>query len=145
MKTWQIEERSYMSKFSRLLFILLLVACWTKVPAVAGDATQDRIPPVPTPNMVTMLDLGATRCLPCKMMAPIIEELKREYAGRASIIFIDVWEHNDQVKRFGIRAIPTQIFYDKNGKEVRRHVGFMDKKSIVAVFDKLGVPRPDGN
>ena len=95
--------------------------------------------------MVTLLDLGANKCVPCKMMAPILEELKKEYAGLASIIFIDVWEHNDQVKRFGIRAIPTQIFYDETGKEIRRHVGFMDKKSIVAVFDKLGVSRPAGN
>ena len=134
-----------MTKPGWLFFIFLLLACWTEVPAMAGDTKQGVIPPVPTPNMVTMLDLGANKCVPCKMMAPIIEELKKEYAGLASIIFIDVWEHNDQVKRFGIRAIPTQIFYDKNGKEVRRHMGFMDKKSIVAVFDKLGVPRPDGS
>jgi len=90
------------------------------------------------------VDLGANKCIPCKMMAPIIEELKREYAGRASIVFIDVWEHNEQVARFGIRAIPTQIFYDKTGREVERHVGFLDKKSIVATFEKLGVPKGSG-
>jgi len=128
-----------------VIFVLILLVSLASVPAAAGDEKQGVIPPVPTPNMVTMLDLGANKCVPCKMMAPIIEKLKKEYAGRASIIFIDVWEHNDQVKRFGIRAIPTQIFYDKNGKEVRRHVGFMDKKSIVAVFEKLGVSRPDDN
>jgi len=144
-KTGQIEERSYMTKPGWLFFIFLLFACGAAVPVMAGDTKQGGIPPVPTLNMVTMLDLGANKCVPCKMMAPIIEELKKEYAGLASIIFIDVWEHNDQVKRFGIRAIPTQIFYDETGKEVRRHVGFMDKKSIVAVFDKLGVRRPEGN
>jgi len=74
-------------------------------------------------------------------MAPIIEELKKEYAGRASIIFIDVWDHREQARRFGIRGIPTQIFYDKDGRETGRHVGFMGKKAIVDVFDKLGVPR----
>ena len=42
---------------------------------------------------VTMIDLGATECIPCKMMAPIIEELKKEYAGKADIIFIDVWKN----------------------------------------------------
>ena len=98
------------------------------------------IPPVPTPGQVTMLDLGAHECTPCKMMAPIIEELQKEYDGRASILFIDVWEHREQVQRFGIRAIPTQLFYNQEGKEVGRHVGFLDKKSIVAIFEKLGVP-----
>jgi thioredoxin 1 len=91
-----------------------------------------------------MVDLGAHKCIPCKMMAPIIKELQKEYTGRASIIFIDVWEHRDQARRFGIRSIPTQIFYDKAGREVRRHVGFMDKKSIVAIFEQLGVPKEGG-
>ena len=78
-------------------------------------------------------------------MATIIAELQKEYAGRASIIFIDVWEHREQAQRFGIRGIPTQIFYDKQGKEIKRHVGFLDKKSIVAMFDELGVPQESTN
>ena len=92
-----------------------------------------------------MVDLGAHKCVPCKMMAPIIAELQEEYAGRASIVFIDVWEHREQAQRFGIRGIPTQIFYDKQGKEIKRHVGFLDKKSIVAMFDELGVPKENVN
>ncbi len=110
-------------------------------PTRAADANAAVIPTVPTPGLVTMLDLGATQCVPCKMMAPIIEELKVEYQGRASIIFIDVWQHREQARRFGIKGIPTQIFYDQDGNEVGRHVGFMDKKSIVSVFQKLGVPK----
>ena len=88
---------------------------------------------------VTMIDLGATECIPCKMMAPIIEELKKEYTGKADIIFIDVWKNPDQARNYGIRAIPTQIFYDAEGKEVHRNVGFMDKKRIVDVLTRLGV------
>ncbi|MCX5852319.1 MAG: thioredoxin family protein [Deltaproteobacteria bacterium] len=108
--------------------------------ADAGQAQNaEAIPPVPTPGMVTMVDLGANKCIPCKMMAPVIEELKKEYAGRASIVFIDVWERREQAQRFGIRGIPTQIFYDKNGKEAGRHVGYFDKKSIVQIFEQLGV------
>ncbi|MBI9075175.1 MAG: thioredoxin family protein [Desulfatibacillum sp.] len=107
--------------------------------ALSQEPSENAIPPVPTPGMVTMVDLGAHKCIPCKMMAPIIDELQKEYAGRASIIFIDVWENREQGGLFGIRAIPTQIFYDKDGKEVSRHVGFLDKKSIVATFRKLGV------
>jgi thioredoxin 1 len=93
----------------------------------------------PTSGRVTMIDLGATECIPCKMMAPILEELEKEYEGRADIIFIDVWKAPDQAKKFGIRAIPTQIFFDTEGNEFYRHTGFMDKKRIVDVLTRMGV------
>jgi thioredoxin 1 len=92
-----------------------------------------------TSGRVTMIDLGATECIPCKMMAPILEELKGEYAGKADIIFIDVWKDPGQAKKFGIRAIPTQVFFDVEGKEVYRHTGFMDKKRIVDILSQMGV------
>jgi thioredoxin 1 len=88
---------------------------------------------------VTMIDLGATECIPCKMMAPILEELKAEYAGKADIVFIDVWKNREAAHKYGIRAIPTQIFFDGGGREVYRHTGFMDKKSIVERLRQLGV------
>jgi len=103
-------------------------------------AEESSLPPeVPVKGMVTMVDLGATKCIPCKMMAPIIEELKKEYTGKAAILFIDVWEHREEAPKYGIRAIPTQIFYAKNGEEAFRHEGFMAKESIVAELQKLGV------
>lgn len=89
--------------------------------------------------MVTMVDIGAHKCVPCKMMTPIIEELSGEYDGRAAIAFIDVWEHREEAGKYGIRAIPTQIFYDANGVEQYRHTGFMDKATIVAKLNELGV------
>ncbi len=99
------------------------------------------IPEIPVSGMVTMLDLGAKKCIPCKMMAPILKELEKEYQDKAAIVFIDVWQKENQkyVKRFGIRSIPTQIFFDKEGKEIERHVGFLDKKSIVSKLERLGV------
>lgn len=96
-------------------------------------------PEVPVKDMVTMVDIGAKKCIPCKMMAPIMESLEKEYSGRAAIIFIDVWEHREQGQKFGIRSIPTQIFYDKSGKEVFRHEGFLSKDLIVAKLEELGV------
>jgi thioredoxin 1 len=85
----------------------------------------------PVPGMVTMVDLGAHSCIPCKMMAPILEELEKDYKGKAAIIFIDVWQNEDEGKRFGISMIPTQIFFDRSGKEVYRHSGFLEKQAIV--------------
>jgi len=97
------------------------------------------LPEVPVKGMVTMVDVGAEKCIPCRMMAPILRELDEAYKGRAAIVFIDVWKNKGQEQRFGIRAIPTQIFYDKEGKEVRRHEGFLDKVRIVEIFRELGV------
>ena len=133
-----------MASVKWLIFTGLVFFCLVTPRGHAGDAKTTRIPEIPTPGMVTMVDLGAHKCIPCKMMAPIIAELQKEYKARASIIFIDVWEHREQAQRFGIRGIPTQIFYDMAGREVGRHVGFLDKKSIVAAFEKLGVPKEGG-
>ncbi|MBW2353388.1 MAG: thioredoxin fold domain-containing protein [Deltaproteobacteria bacterium] len=94
---------------------------------------------VPVKGMVTMVDLGANQCIPCKMMAPIIEKLEKNYRGKAAIVFIDVWKDKEPAKRFGIRAIPTQIFFDKEGKEVYRHTGFMGEADIVGQLKKMGV------
>ena len=97
---------------------------------------------IPAKGTVTMIDLGAKKCIPCKMMAPIMEKLEKVYKGKADIVFIDVWENNEQAGRFGIRGIPTQIFFDKTGKEVYRHTGFMDEDSIIKQLTSMGVPTP---
>lgn len=102
-------------------------------------AEAEAIPVVPVPGKVTMIDIGAKKCVPCKMMAPIIEELEKEYKGRAAIVFIDVWENPNAGAKYDIKLIPTQIFYDANGKEVSRHEGFYEKASIIAELTKLGV------
>lgn len=103
------------------------------------SASPPKSAAAPATGRVTMIDLGATECIPCKMMAPIIEELKAEYAGKADIVFIDVLKNREQAQKYGIRAIPTQIFFDGDGREVYRHTGFMDKKSIVERLRQLGV------
>ncbi len=98
---------------------------------------------IPIKGRVTMIDLGAKKCIPCKMMAPILVKLETAYKGKADIVFIDVWENRHPAQRFKIRAIPTQIFFNENGDEVYRHVGFLDEKSIVEQMSKMGVPAPD--
>jgi len=106
-------------------------------PATIADV--EKFSDVPVKGMVTMIDLGAKKCIPCKMMAPILVKMEKQYEGKAIIVFIDVWKHNEQARRFGIRAIPTQIFFNENGKEVYRHVGFMDENAITNQLKKMGV------
>ncbi|MDY0223339.1 MAG: thioredoxin family protein [Desulfobacterium sp.] len=98
---------------------------------------------VPPKGTVTMIDLGAKTCVPCKMMAPILVKLEREYKGKADIVFIDVWENREPAQRFKIKAIPTQIFFNAQGEEVYRHLGFLDEKSIVEQLTKMGVAAPN--
>jgi thioredoxin 1 len=106
----------------------------TSSAAQAAEARE-----IPAKGMVTMVDLGAKKCVPCKMMAPILEKVEKDYQGRAVIHFYDVWENREPAMRFGIRAIPTQIFFDKDAKEVYRHEGFMSEADIVSQLAKMGV------
>lgn len=118
---------------------VILVASLLLKPDDATVARAESAQQAPVAGMVTMVDLGAKECIPCKMMAPIMEELEKEYQGRAAVVFIDVWKYPGAGQQFGIRSIPTQIFYDAQGKEISRHEGFLDKQSIVATLAKLGV------
>ena len=127
-----------MKKRIMWLTILLFLA---SISIAHTEQGQKSLPEIPTKGMVTMLDLGAHKCIPCKMMAPILEKLRGQYKGKASIIFVDVWKHREQAMKYGIRAIPTQIFYDKSGKEISRHVGFMSEEAIVGQLKKMGVSR----
>ncbi|HPO14405.1 MAG TPA: thioredoxin family protein [Candidatus Hydrogenedentes bacterium] len=86
-----------------------------------------------------LVDLGATKCIPCKMMAPILEELKKTYTGKFEVVFIDVWEKPDEAKQYKINLIPTQIFYDASGKERFRHEGFFSREDILSKWKELGI------
>ncbi|NJD38043.1 MAG: thioredoxin family protein [Geobacter sp.] len=87
----------------------------------------------------TLVDFGARSCIPCKKMAPILEQLEKEYKGRANVIFIDVWQDNKIGGNYRVQMIPTQIFFDARGKETGRHIGFMDRQPIIDTLGKLGV------
>jgi thioredoxin 1 len=104
-----------------------------------GMAQAQDFSHLPVKGTVTLIDLGADQCVPCKMMAPILTKLQKDYKDRAVVVVIDVYKNIDQARRFGIRAIPTQIFFDKNGTEVYRHMGFMSEKAIVEQLTKMGV------
>lgn len=102
-------------------------------------AELSKASPVPTPKLPRLVDLGAGKCIPCKMMKPILDDLKTNYADRFTTVFIDVWEDREAGKPYGIEMIPTQIFYDAQGNERFRHVGFYGKDDILGKWKELGV------
>jgi thioredoxin 1 len=91
------------------------------------------------PKLPKLVDLGASKCIPCKKMAPILDELREEYRGRMDVIFIDVWQNPEESQPYGIESIPTQIFYDADGKELFRHEGFFPREEILAKWSELGI------
>jgi thioredoxin 1 len=90
-------------------------------------------------SLPVLLELGSQGCPPCRRMMPILKELRAEYAGKFEIRYIDVWKDRAAGTKYGARAIPTQIFFDRNGKELFRHVGFYSKREILNRWKKLGV------
>jgi thioredoxin 1 len=97
----------------------------------------------PVPGLPRLVDLGRNTCIPCKMMAPILEEIKREFEGTVVVEIVDLREDEGAAAEYGIRLIPTQIFFDARGEEVWRHEGFLPKAAIVDKFTEMGVPTRD--
>ena len=107
----------------------------TSVKAAATKADSLKPKPVKLPRLV---DLGAGKCIPCKMMAPILDQLEKDFKGKMDVVFIDVWQNADEGSKYKIRVIPTQIFYNPEGKELFRHEGFYSREDILAKWKELG-------
>jgi len=87
----------------------------------------------------TLAEFGRGICIPCKAMKPILEELAAEYEGKLNVVIVEIDDHMDQTKQYGIMAIPTQIFFDSSGNEQIRHMGFLPKEEIITQLRKIGI------
>jgi len=112
--------------------------------AVANPAEISKPDPV-APGIPRLVGVGATTCLPCKMMSPILEELAREYEGKLLLEFIDISVDSRAAQRYRVRAIPTQVFYDGSGREFFRHMGFYSKEDILAKLREHGMELDKGD
>ena len=122
------------------LFILLAAGA-SDAASSSTKATPVKPPSKPVFRSLPLLvDVGADKCIPCIMMAPILEELKKEYAGVLTVKFVDAWKNPEEAKQYHVRGIPTQIFYNASGMELRRHFGFISKEEIFQTFEELGIP-----
>ena len=90
-------------------------------------------------GLPVLLQVGSYKCPPCKRMEPILDKLRSKYAGKFQVRSVDMRKDRTAGMKYGVRATPTQIFYDSKGREVYRHVGFCSKKDILATWKKLGV------
>jgi thioredoxin 1 len=92
---------------------------------------------------ITFLELGSVTCIPCKQMKPVMESIEKRYAGQVKVVFHDVWKDKRPAEQYKIRLIPTQVFLDKNGKELLRHEGFFAEAEIDKFLASQGV-KPKG-
>ena len=118
----------------------------TRADVAPPPATAASVAPVaaePT-GRVRLVDLGADRCVPCKAMAPILDELRQEFAPVMQVDVIDVWKNPEAGDPYRIYSIPTQIFFDPSGRELHRHEGFISKADILATWHRLGYPLEPG-
>jgi thioredoxin 1 len=92
-----------------------------------------------TKSLPTLIEIGRGTCTPCKMMKPILEGLKKEYAGILNVEIIDVRDNPEAMKKYNIRAFPFQIFYDAAGKEVKRNYGLPTKEQILGMFKSVDI------
>jgi len=149
-----------MNKITKAAIVLVLILAIGAVVALKErnkDNSESKIPEYPVEKVPAeatsiietdkvkkskalprLVDVGAGTCIPCKLMAPILEQLKSEYAGRLKVEFFDVREDPNVITEYKVMIIPTQIFFDASGKERFRHEGFFSKEDILAKWKELG-------
>lgn len=125
----------YKTSKAALIVALAIAAMSVSIAGAAGTTSAAAPVKAAKPSLV---DLGAGKCIPCRQMAPILKQLRDEYAGKLDVMFIDVWKDPDAANPYRIRMIPTQIFYDANGKELFRHEGFYSREQILGKWRELG-------
>lgn len=116
--------------------LLISTAALAELPSSGAAVIQKAL----ASGQPTLIDIGARSCASCRKMAPILESLADEYQGKTSVLFVDLNEHYDAGKAMGVRMIPTQIFFNAEGKEVYRHIGFMDKPAIEQALNRMHQP-----
>ena len=87
-------------------------------------------------EMLVLVDFYATWCGPCQMLAPVISEIAKEYAGKVKVCKVNVDDEQELALKYGVMSIPTLVFIDK-GKVVKVSVGYLSKEELISVIDGL--------
>jgi thioredoxin 1 len=97
--------------------------------------------PVGEKYKVTFIELGSVRCIPCRQMQSVMKSIEAKYGKEVKIDFYDVWTDAGKPYgvKYGIEAIPTQVFLDETGKEYYRHVGYFPEEQLVKILQMKGV------
>jgi len=120
-------KRINMKKYALILILILLLTLLVNL-----SASEDK-------TLVTFLEIGSTTCIPCKKMQPILKSIEKKYSNQIKVIFHDTNKDREISKKYNVRLIPTQIFLDKDGKEIHRHEGYYPEKEIDKFLKSKGL------
>lgn len=141
-----IVKKHTMSRICLLIFALLalLWICSCQSNGTSSDGESSYLADIPLESVLgngkpTLAEFGWRKCIPCKEMRPILEQLDVEYKGKVNVLIIEIPFHEDLTQKHGIQYMPTQIFFDSSGREASRHVGFLPKTDIIAQLEQMGV------
>jgi thioredoxin 1 len=118
--------------------LLAATSAWTQSKSDKSKANDDIKAIKP---LVTFIELGSVKCIPCREMQPVMAAVEKKYGDQITVVFHDVWKPDQRqyAEKYGIRAIPTQVFLDKDGKEFYRHEGFFPETEIDKLLQKRGL------
>ena len=131
-----------MKPIARIVIVGLVLAAVAGV--IVARKTQKAAEPQPTAattatNLPRLLELGADKCIPCKMMAPILEEVSKEYKSTLKVEFVDLRKDRGAAEKYRVQVMPTQIIYDAQGRELGRHQGYLSKEDLVKKLAESGI------
>ena len=143
----KMKKRDRFRSLAAILMLLALVAVVSLIPNednIADAAAK----PITTKNIKTLdealkagvpviVKLGSDKCLPCRKMNPIMQELAVEQNGKAVFLKLEVYENRALAKAVGVRLIPTVLFYNKHGKLKAKHEGGLSKMELLKAIPDL--------
>jgi thioredoxin 1 len=130
--------KRFLFPFSTIIVMMAIVFSFASAQFSSKEKKPKSVPAVP---LVTFIELGSVRCIPCKAMQPVMASIEKKYGNQVKVIFYDVWKPEQAKfgKTYNIRLIPTQVFLDKDGKEFFRHEGFYPEAQIDTLLHKQGL------
>ena len=111
-------------------------ACNNKPAHSTSSETPAQTETPAKPSVAKVLDFSATWCGPCRQLAPTIETLEKEYAGKVVFEKIDVDQNSELAGKYGIEAIPTLVYLDALGQEIERTTGIVSETDIRRILDR---------
>jgi thioredoxin 1 len=135
-----------MRKFLLLSIVILLLTGCGKTESAQNAAseisTQTAAAKAHTgKQLVTFIEIGSVNCIPCNLMQPVMKKVEETFGRQVKVIFYDVWTPAGKPygEKYNVRAIPTQVYLDADGKEFKRHVGYAPFEDVKEILAKKGV------